>query len=95
MTPKDPKATPSDASYPILIEPDPKDNDLRATKTLYLVLNDDKNDVKEVTVTSPTGGFVEGKAYTVVVTINGPEAITVKASIADWDVVGGSLGAEI
>lgn len=95
MTPKDPKATPSDASYPILIEPDPKDNDLRATKTLYLVLNDDKNDVKEVTVTSPTGGFVEGKAYTVVVTINGPEAITVKASIADWDVVSGSLGAEI
>lgn len=80
--------------YPIFIEPDPQANSGTTTKTLYLVLNDDVNDMKKVTVTSPEGGFEAGKAYTVTVTINGPEAITVTASITDWN-DGGNVGVEI
>lgn len=83
MTPKAPETSPAE-TYPIFIEPDPKQNGLKATKKLYLVLNDDINDVKEVTITSPADGFKPGTAYTVTVTINGPEAITVTASIANW-----------
>ena len=85
FTPIPPVDDPSgELGFPIFIEPDPKDNGLTATKKLYLVLNDDIDDVKEVTVTSPGDGFKAGKAYTVTVTINGPEAITVTASITDW-----------
>ena len=97
FTPKQPVDDPSgELGFPIFIEPDPKDNGLTATKELYLVLNDDIKDEKEVTVTSPANGFEAGKAYTVIVSINGPEEISVTATITNW-VDGGTIddGVEI
>lgn len=96
-TPLDPVA-PEDSpvtEYTIFVTPDPKQNGGTATKTLHLVLNDDINDVKDITVTSPTGGFETGKAYTVTVTINGPEEIKVTASITNWTDGGAADDVEI
>ena len=77
--------------YTIFVTPDPQEG---ATKTLYLILKNDINTDTPVTITSPTGGFKPGTAYTVTVTINGPEEIKVTATIVDWD-NGDEVGAEI
>lgn len=90
LPPVAPELSPS-TEYTIFVTPDPQQNSGTATKTLHLVLNDDINDVKDITVTSPAGGFEAGKAYKVTVTINGPEEIKVTASITAWT-DGGAVG---
>lgn len=90
-----PETSPS-TTHTIFVTPDPQqENSGTAYKTLHLVLNDDPSKDISVKVASPAGGFEAGKAYTVTVTINGPEAITVTASITPWQVVGGTPGVEI
>ena len=90
IDPIQPETSPTTA-YTIFVTPDPQQqNSGTAYKTLHLVLNDDPSKDITVKVASPAGGFEAGKAYKVTVTINGPEAITVKASITEW-VTGGTV----
>lgn len=58
-----------------------------AEKMLYLVLADDITNVVPVKIISPEGGFKAGKAYKIVVKINGPEKIEVTATITPWEEV--------
>ena len=80
-------------TYKIFVTPDPQVGP--ATKMLYLILKNDITIPIPVTVKSPDGGFEAGKAYKVIVTINGPEEITVTASIVEWEEVDGTPGVEI
>ena len=55
-------------------------------KVKYTVNAVDKTDIIAIDMVPPSGGFIAGKIYNILVNVQSPEQISAKAILQEWDV---------